>query len=325
MFCHETYSSIVVIRLMIKFSNLFLPAVFLCSFGCVYPQKEKIKLIIDADTANEVDDLFALTGAIANPSFDLLGITSAQFHTSPLASDSTVRESQLINEKLTELMERTDIPLPLGANMPLDAVDQPKSSSASTFIIDQANKIAVGDSLILVILGSCTNVASAILEDPGIIPKIRVHYLGFWHDPKTNVYDKKEFNSGNDTLAINFLLNLPDLDFTVMSATTSQNLVFEKSKVEKELADLGELGVYLLQRWENFDRWWTTEDPNKEKWTMWDVAIIESLAHPELTKLETFMTPPENKSRQIRIYTEIEEGEMESRYWKTLSGGIKSN
>ena len=44
---------------------------------------DKIPLIIDADTANEVDDLFALVRAVGEPKFDLLGITSAQFHTSP--------------------------------------------------------------------------------------------------------------------------------------------------------------------------------------------------------------------------------------------------
>ena len=65
-------------------------------------QEDKIPMVIDADTANEVDDLFALVRAINEPKFDLLGVTSAQFHTSPLATDSTVLESQRINEKIIE-------------------------------------------------------------------------------------------------------------------------------------------------------------------------------------------------------------------------------
>ena len=40
------------------------------------------------------------------------------------------------------------------------------------------------EKLNLVILGSCTNVASAILQEPRIIPKIKVYYLGIWHDPE---------------------------------------------------------------------------------------------------------------------------------------------
>ena len=303
---------------MIRKITLFLIFASFCFFGCQTENEPKIKLIIDADTANEVDDLFALVGAIANPKFDLRAITSAQFHSSPLASDSSVLESQKINEELTGLMGTINIPLPQGSNSPLESNEKPNISAASTFIVNQANALMEGDSLLLVILGSCTNVASAILQDPAIIPKIRVHYLGFWHDPATNVFDKNEFNSGNDTLAVNLLLNTPGLDFSVMSATTSQHLIFEKAKVENELADKGELGKYLMDRWENYERWWTKEDPEKNKWIMWDVAIIESLVNPDLSRKEKFETPPENASRMITIHTKIEAKEMEKRYWDTL-------
>lgn len=81
--------------------------------GCQTENKGQIKLIIDTDTANEVDDLFALAGAIANPKFDLKAITSAQFHASPLASDNSVLESQKINEELIRLMGVINIPAPL--------------------------------------------------------------------------------------------------------------------------------------------------------------------------------------------------------------------
>ena len=126
---------------------------------------DKIPLIIDADTANEMDDLFALVRAVGEPKFDLLGITSAQFHTSPLASDSSVLESQKINEKLMSLLNRTDIPLPLGSNNALTAPNKPQVSNAAQFIIDKAHELKDDQKLQLVILGSCTNVASAILMD----------------------------------------------------------------------------------------------------------------------------------------------------------------
>ncbi len=290
----------------------------LFSFACSPVQDHRIKIIIDADTANELDDLFALVGAMATDTFDIKAITSAQFHTSRLGYDSSVVESQKLNEDLVRLAGRTDIPLPLGANDPLKSMDQPNISAASTFIVNEANKLTEGDSLVLVILGSCTNVASAILQDPGIIPKIRVHYLGIWHNPETNEYNKKEFNSGNDTLAVDLLLSTPNLDLTIMSATTSQHLVFDKDKSRNELADNGELGEYLMNRWDTFHRWWKPEDTGKQKWIMWDVAILESISNPELGKKETFLTPPENGSRPVSIYTKIEEKEMEERFWRKI-------
>jgi len=170
-------------------------------------ETDKISLIIDADTANEVDDLFALVRAIGAPEFDLLGITSAQFHTSVLASENSANESQVINEDIIRLMKIKGISLPLGSNEPLKGFNKPQPSEAAHFIIEKAHQMKGDRKLQLVILGSCTNVASAILLDSTIVSKIQVHYLGFWHTTETNTYNKKEFNSGNDTIAVNFLLD----------------------------------------------------------------------------------------------------------------------
>lgn len=306
--------------------NTLILSLLLFSFtvACTSSPDQRIKIIIDADTANEVDDLYALVGAMATDTFNIIGITSAQFHTSRLGFDSTVRESQKLNEDLTRLAGRTDILLPLGANGPITAMDQPNISPASNFIVEQANSLAEGDSLVLVILGSCTNVASAILQDPGIISKVRVHYLGIWHNPETNEYDKKEFNSNNDSLAVDLLLSMPGLDLTIMSATTSQHLVFDKDLTRNELADNGELGEYLMNRWDTFFRWWKPEDLGKQKWIMWDVAILESISNPDLAEKKTYLTPAHLGARPVTIYTKINETEMEARYWKTVDQLIKN-
>lgn len=282
-------------------------------------------LIIDADTANEVDDLFAIVGAIANaPEGDvnhkIIGITSAQFHTSPLAGPTTVLESQRINEDIVRLLKRPDIATPVGSNLPLMDAVSPAISPASTFIIERAHAERKSGPLEVFILGPCTNVASAILQDPTIIPKIRVNYLGFWYDPATKVFDKKEFNSGNDTFAVNLLLNTEGLDFKVMTATTSQHLVFQRNAVEKQLRGKGPVADYLLHRWDTYDRWWTDEDPDKKKWTMWDVALLDAYFHPELATLERRKAPPENGYRDIGVYTSIKQDTMEAGYWAELKG-----
>lgn len=283
------------------------------------PDTQKIPLIIDADTANEVDDLFALVRAVNEPKFDLLAITSAQFHTSPYASDSTVAESQEINEQLMTLLKRTDISLPLGSNRPLKAKGAPQDSEAARFIIKKAHEQGKGRKLQLVILGSCTNVASAILIDSTIVPKIQVNYLGFWHDPETNRYDKNEFNSRNDSIAVNVLMDQRGLDVRVMTATTSQHLVFHKTRVDAQLKGKGGMADYLVNRWESYERWWTKKDPEKTKWTMWDVALIEALAHPEWTSLERFKTPKENIQRDIGIYTHVDTDLMEKDFWAHIN------
>jgi len=296
-----------------------LPVLLLFCFLSVQAQDtSKLNLIIDADTANEVDDLYAIVSAILEPTFNLLAINSAQFHTSPLASENTVLESQKINEEIIELMHAKEIALPLGSNMPLKEYGKPMPSEASRYIIETAHKMKNNQKLHVVILGSCTNVASAILEDPSILSKIKVHYLGFWHTPDTNVYNKKEFNSGNDAIAVEVLLNTKNLDLNVMTATTSQHLVFTKQEVDSHLKNKKGIANYLVNRWETYTRWWTKEDPEKEKWIMWDVAIIEALAHPELTTIQYFLTPPENTQRTIGIHTKIDVHTMKTHFWNTL-------
>jgi len=277
-----------------------------------------LPVIIDADTANEVDDLYAIVRAISEPTFNILGITSAQFHTSPLATDSSVYESQRINERILQLMGQDDIPLPLGSNVPIKNSTEPASSPASSFIVDMAHKLPADQKLNVVVLGSCTNIASAILEAPSIIPKLKVHYLGFWHNVETNTYNKIEFNSGNDPKAVEILLNTIGLDLTVMTATTSQHLVFTKAEVDANLKNRGGIADYLLNRWETYERWWTKEDPEKRSWIMWDVAIIEALARPELSKTKTFLTPKENTQRLINIHTEIDVENMKTDFWQSL-------
>ena len=299
-------------------SFVIISYIYSCTSPSPVPKDTRLKLIIDADTANEVDDLYAIVRAIVEPSINLLGITSAQFHISPLASDTSVLESQSMNHDIIRLMNRSDIPLPIGSNYAMSAPNLPSRSQASKFIIDQAQQLDDNEILHIAILGSCTNVASAIVQEPSIIPKLVVHYIGFWHDVETNTYDKKEFNSGNDTIAVDVLLDTEGLDLNVMTATTCQHLVLNKAEVDQHLSDKNDISNYMINRWETFDRWWTKEDIQKEHWIMWDLAIIEALIHPHLAVKETFTTPPENIKRYIEIYTSIEVDGMKKDFWKSI-------
>ena len=301
--------------------NLIFIFFFLFSFLIsAQKQEEKLKIIIDADTANEIDDLFAIIRALGEPRFELLGITSAQFHTSPYATTNTALESQEMNEALINLIPKYQVPIIIGRPFPLENNKTPQTSEASQFIINQAKILPKGKKLHLVILGSCTNVASALLEAPEIKSKLMISYIGFWHDPVKNTYNKNEFNTNNDTIATNFLLDYEGLSFQVMSATTSQYLVFDKAITFEKLGN-NNLGKYIKERWESYERWWTKNDLEKKRWIMWDLAIIQALVHPEWTKIKSFKTPLENRSRQIQIYTDIDTLKIQDNFWnhyKTL-------
>ena len=284
---------------------------------------QAIRVIIDADTANEVDDLYAIACALLEPRLKVVGLTSAQWHTNPRTPNDSVGESQRLNNEILELMGKTDIPAPQGSNFPMVNEQRPQPSAAANFIIEQALATPEGEKLSIVILGPCTNIASAVLIEPKIIPKLSVNYLGFWHEAETNTWSKREFNTNNDPNAVNVLLNTANLEFRVMTATTSQHLVFEKKAMDALLKNRGGIGDYLIDRWDNYDRFWQETDKEKTKWIMWDVAILEALAYPELAEEKEVTTPHDNLDRKIKVYTKIDVPAMKANFEKKLDAFLK--
>ena len=66
------------------------------------PESKKIRVILDTDLKNEVDDQFAMVHAILTESFDLKGIVPAHFGEGKSASSQrdSYREALLILEKM---------------------------------------------------------------------------------------------------------------------------------------------------------------------------------------------------------------------------------
>jgi len=298
------------------FSGLF-------PFIPTFQSEKPLRLIIDADTANEVDDLYAIAWALLEPKLDIVGITSAQWHTNPRTPNDSVGESQRLNKELTKLMGKSTIPLPQGANFPMVNTLRSQPSEAAQFIIKQAKATPKGEKLSIAILGPCTNIASAILLDPSIIEKLSVNYLGFWYEVETGTWSKREFNTNNDPNAVDVLLNTPNLEFRVMTATTSGKLVFEKTVMDQLLKGKGGIGDYLINRWETYDRFWKKEDPEKTMWTMWDVAILQALAYPELAQQQSVMTPHDNLAREIKVYTKIDVPAFKRIFGEAFEGYFK--
>ena len=109
--------------------------------------QSKPKLILDADTANEIDDMYAIARMLKQEKFDVLALTSSQWM-HYLAEEDSVGGSQRENEALVKLLGATTLPTPIGSKEPMGKPwggDQPKDSPAAQFIIAAA-KAATPDS-----------------------------------------------------------------------------------------------------------------------------------------------------------------------------------
>jgi purine nucleosidase len=279
------------------------------------PTADTIPLLIDADTANEIDDLYALVRALLEPRFRIVGLSSAQWN-HRLSPPDTVMQSQRLNEDILSLMGRRDIPLPMGAEMIMGKPwggDEPRDSPAARLMITRARGMPPGQKLTIASLGAVTNVASAIKLAPDIIPRIACYNLGGRYHAERRVWDKDEFNVRNDLNAANFLFNTEGLELHVMPVNILLDFRFRRDETLQRLSGRGAIWDYLATRW-------LTHSPDSETWIMWDLALVQALARPELVASARVNTPPENTQRQIHVYTRVDNEALLRDWWEMFEG-----
>lgn len=272
------------------------------------------KIWIDSDSGNEIDDLYAISRALSAPEIEVTGLSSAHWEFHPEADGQTLKESQELNTRLLKLFGRDDIPHPSGAPDMLRFWDEPvpNPSAAAEQIIARVKGLPKKEKLNVVSLGALTNIASAILIDPDIVPRIRLYSLVMKYDPKTRVWNKNEFNARNDLDALDIVLNSEGLEMYIMTATASRELVFTKEETDRYLKGKKGPWDFLVGKWEE-------KFPGSDEWIMWDVALIEAIINPDLARAEKVLTPPENKQHTITVYTRINKELMKADYFSTVN------
>ena len=304
-----------------KYIIFFFAGLFVLSSG--FAQKQKVWL--DADTGNEMDDLYAIVRLVKDPSVELIGLSSAHFNNPDLlvfekwnaykSKDlNTVAESQRLNEQILKALGRLDIPHPIGADRQIGRAwgqQDPRDSEAAQAIIKAAKAIPEGEKLDILTIGAMTNLASALILAPEIKSRIRCFALGAQYDPKTKIWNKNEFNIRNDLNAFDYLLNLDELDLTMMCLQTALPLQFKREETYTKLNETIEAEKILEDRWRE-------QNPQDETRVMWDLALVEAYLKPNLTQIETISTPPENNQRTIKAYIKIDEKALADDFWKVL-------
>jgi len=283
------------------------------SYGKKIKRPETFSMIIDSDTGNEIDDLFAISLALINPKIEILGLCSAQWNMHPNAGDSSVYVSQQINEDLLRLHDRMDIPHPLGANEQTGywGDTKPMSSEAASFIIEKVGKVPYGEKVNIVTLGAVTNLATAIMLDNSITEKIIWYGMGLRYNNKSRVWNKNEFNVRNDLDAMDYLLNVEGLETHIMTATASESFTFGKVETFDLIDGRGARWDYLTDRWNEVA-------PESKEWIMWDVALIHAIMNPDLVTEKEVNTPDENVPRKIYAYTWLDDTKMKREFWKMV-------
>lgn len=171
------------------------------------PPTGKVRMILDTDTYNEVDDQFALSYAfLSKEKVQLEAVYAAPFHNarSNGPGDGMEKSYQEIRKLLKMLGGSPDGFAFRGSDHYLEDVSQPIRSDAALDLVKKAKASSPEDPLYVVTVGCITNIASAILIEPEIIKNIVVVWLG---GNGLNWPTQKEFNLMQDVLAAQVVLN----------------------------------------------------------------------------------------------------------------------
>jgi len=165
------------------------------------PPTGKIRMVLDTDTYNEVDDQFALAYTIlSDEKLTLEAVYAAPFNNGRATGpgdgmEKSYEEIQRILKMLN--VSSKDIAF-RGSSDYLRDIEKPHHSEAAMDLINRAMKSSPEDPLYVVPIGCITNIASAILIEPKIIKNIVVVWLGgnsqYWPN-------QREFNLRQDVLA----------------------------------------------------------------------------------------------------------------------------
>ncbi len=274
------------------------------------------RYLLDADTGNEIDDLYAIAYALGetDSGAELAAISSAQwFHA--YSGDSTAHESQRLNEELLALAGKTgQVEAVPGADSAMGAPwggYAPRDSPAARRIVEEVDALPPGERLAVICLGATTNVASALALAPRIKARLAVWLLGYRYDADLRVWDKDEFNVRRDLNAANYLLNAEGLELHAMPISVAVDYTWDRDPTFARLAGAGDTGDYLAKRWE-------THATGDRRRTMWDVALLQAYLDPELATESAATTPPENSPRRVWVYDSVDTAAMSAAYWRVL-------
>ena len=208
------------------------------------PPTSKVRMVLDTDTYNEIDDQFAVVYALLSPEHMALeALYAAPFHNRRSTGPQHGMEQSY--EEILRLLDKLGVAADnlvyRGSTGFLTDYEQPYRSPAALDLVQRA-MASEDEPLYVVAIGAITNVASALLIEPRIAERIVVLWLGghalYW--PHT-----REFNLGQDITSARLVFDcgVPVVHFPCLGVTS--HLHTTVPEIERYVAGQGAIGDYL--------------------------------------------------------------------------------
>ena len=240
------------------------------------PPSGKVRMVLDTDTFNEVDDQFAVAYALRSTErLDVEALYAAPFFNSRSSGPEDGMEKSY--EEIGRLLERLEMPAEgrvlRGSTAYLTGRAAPEASPATQDLVERGMEASAGSPLYVVAIGAITNVASALLLEPRLVRRIVVVWLGGQpqHWP-----DTREFNLIQDPAASRLIFDCGVPVVQVPCFGAASHLLTTLAELERHIGDCGEIGAFLVERVRAYhdDHFaWAKE--------IWDLAPVAYLVNPD--------------------------------------------
>jgi hypothetical protein len=238
------------------------------------PPTGPVRMVLDTDTYNEIDDQFALAYALLSPErLSVEAIYAAPFTNDRSSGPADGMEKSY--DEILRLLERLGEPsgrLALrGSTAYLGGA--PERSAAALDLVERATASPDADPLYVVAIGAITNVASAILIEPGIVRKMVVVWLG--GNPHSAPHTV-EFNLMQDVAAARVILDSGVPFVHVPCLGVASHLLTTRAELAESIAGRNPVADFLYERFCEYsaDHFaWGKE--------IWDVAAVAWLVNAE--------------------------------------------
>lgn len=250
------------------------------------PPRGKVRMVLDTDTYNEIDDQFAVVMALLSPEkLKVEALYAAPFLNSRSTGPGDGMEKSY--DEILRLMERLHIDtgglVYRGSTTYLTGRDEPERSPAALDLIEKAMASPDDDPLYVVAIGAITNVASAILIEPEILRKIVVVWLG---GQPHSLHFAREFNLEQDTRASQLIFDcgVPLVQITCLGGAS--HLLTTVPELEAYLKGRNPISDFLLERFRDYEK-------DQFAWgkEIWDISAIAYLLDESWTPSHIVPSP----------------------------------
>ncbi len=257
------------------------------------PSTKPIRMVLDTDTANEIDDQFALVYALISPELDVQAVYAAPFtnNRSSGPADGMEKSFEEILRSLSRLDKSPDGFAFKGSAHYLTDMKNPERSPAALDLIARARKSSPEDPLYVAAVGAITNVANAILIDPAIIRNIVVVWLG---GNGHNWPHQREFNFRQDLNASRTIFDCGVAFVQLPCTPVVTHFTTTVPEMERYVGGRGAIGDYLLKIFKEYRKdhfGWSKVlwDMTAVAWLINDKWLPSDLVHsPIVTDNYTF-------------------------------------